>query len=222
MRFLIEFDGPLADISALHFRTYHECAGAIGWSRIDQATYWRLIRTKGKQADVLPGAKPVKLAEYQTLFDERFESPASIAQLAVRADALAAIRRLQRYGSCHIVTLGTNLESRRAQLVQASATNLFAGVHGLPVDPRLRPRELKSVAEGDKRTIVIAGNDALLRSAREAELFGVGVSCGSCTPARLHQAGADIVYAGLSELADSLETGGADLVKAGLLPAPLQ
>jgi len=52
-------------------------------------------------------------------------------------------------------------------------------------------------------------------------VVSVGVSVGPCSLARLHQAGASVVYKALHELSASIRDGAADLVQAGLLPRSL-
>ena len=73
LRFIIEFDGVVFDVAEAWYATHAAATQAVGWSRLDQPTLWRLIRTKGRKADVLPGAKPVKLNEYWAKFDEQLE-----------------------------------------------------------------------------------------------------------------------------------------------------
>lgn len=221
MRFLIEFDGPIVDLAAAYFKTYHVVAGEIGWSRLDRATYWRLLRTRGKQADILPGAKPSKREQFQALFDQRIESDEAVRQFTIRPGVAEAIRAITRHGPCRAVTLGTNVDARRAVLETGKLIPLLSELHPISPDPRRRPVELKALTENDRRAIVVAASDTLARSAREADIFVVGLSCGACAPARLHQAGADVVYADWSELQSSLATGAKDLIQAGLLPASL-
>ena len=67
-----------------------------------------------------------------------------------------------------------------------------------------------------------AANDALIRAAGEADLFALGMTCGASGARRLFQAGAALVYRDLDQLVESLQTGAADMIEAGLLPAPLQ
>ena len=61
----------------------------------------------------------------------------------------------------------------------------------------------------------------LIRSADSAELFTVGVACGNCTAARLHRAGARVVYKETDELVFSLRSGARDLIDADMLPLPM-
>lgn len=221
MRFLIEFDGPIVDVASIYFKTYHAVAGEIGWSRLDQATYWRLLRTKGKQADILPAAKPQKREQFQALFDQRIEADEVVSQLSARAGAVEAIRSIVRHGPCKAITLGTNADARRAILEKAKLVPTISELQSISQDVRRRPSELKVLAENDKRAIIVTSSDTLGRAAREAEIFVVGLSCGTCSPARLHQAGVDVVFSEWAELQSSLATGAKELIQAGLLPASL-
>lgn len=221
MRFLIEFEGPLADVAGAWFAAHQAAAGDVGWSRLDRATFWRLIRTQGRAADVLPGAKPVKLAEYLTHFERRIESDEIVRTVELLEDAAATLAQLAAFGPCHLVTLGENLDSRIAVLEKGGIRRFFQRLEKLSPDPRKRPAELKAMSERDPRTIVAAGTDALVRAAGGAGLFSVGLSGGPCVAAKLHQAGAGVVLRDLSALHRSLQSGAAELVRAGLLPRSL-
>ncbi len=221
MRFLIEFEGPIVDLAPAWFAAHEAAATAVGWSRLDQATFWRLIRTQGRTAEVLPGAKPHKLADYLARFEQQLEASESIRELHPHDEAPAALAELARRGPCHMVTLGANLPARLAVLEEQGLRNLFAQAVALSSDPRRRPDELRVLAASDPRAIVVAGTEALVRAAQSAELFTVGLTCGCCAERRLHQAGASVVLKDLAELVRSLQSGAADLIRAGLLPAPL-
>ena len=97
----------------------------------------------------------------------------------------------------------------------------MAEVQALDADPRRRPGALKVLAEGDRRAIVIASGEGVLRAAGGAELFAVGMDTGLVSKKRLFQAGAAVVYSGFGDLIDSLKVGCPDLVQAGLLPLPM-
>lgn len=221
MRFIIEFDGPVCDTSAAHYAAHQAAAKDVGWSRLDQATFWRLTRTKGREADLLPGAREGKLTEYHAKFAELVESSELLEKASPEEAAAQHLRFLKGQGACVLVTIGRNLAARSAILERAGLRSFFADAQSLSDDPRRRPAELKALASGDRRTIVVAATDALIRSAGQAEIFTVGVPLGSCTEKRLHQAGAAIVYGDLGDLVASVQAGAADLVKAGLLPASL-
>ncbi len=221
MRFIVEFEGAVVDVRRVHYGRYRDVAAEIGWSRVDEATYWRLVRTKGSDADVLPGARPAKRSAYRTRFAERVEEAETIAQYRAHDAIDRVMVDLVRYGSFDLVTLGANLSARRAWIEGIAWASLVGRMEKLSDDPRRRGAELRALSDGDPRTLVIAADETIIRAAGNAELFSVGVSSGSCTPARLHQAGADIVLTGLAELADSLASGAQDLIRAGLLPASL-
>lgn len=218
MRFIVEFDGVLADVMPALYAAHREAAASVGWSRVDEATFRRLIRTKGREADVLPGAKAVKVEAYERAFRDRVEEDASIASLKASSGVGESLRQFGRLGTIVAVTLGTNLEARRAWLGRQGWAGSIESFERLDADPRRRPAELRILSENDSRTVVVAPSDALVRSADAADLFTVAVSSGTCSVKRLQQAGPRVVYRELAELAESLKSGGADLVRAGLLP----
>jgi phosphoglycolate phosphatase-like HAD superfamily hydrolase len=221
VRFIIEFDGVVFDVAEAWYATHAAATQAVGWSRLDQATLWRLIRTKGREADVLSGAKPVKFNEYWAKFDEQLETDDVLAKSVPQEGIGETLSTLARHGSMMLLTLGGNQIARRELLERNGLVRFFSQLVRLNADPRRRPAELRALTAGDPRTIVVAASDALIRSAGSAELISVGVSSGACNATRLHQAGAGLVYKDLSELADSLVAGGYDLVRAGLLPRSL-
>jgi len=221
MRIIIEFDGVVFDVAAAWYAAHAAAAQAVGWSRLDQPTFWRLVRTKGREADILPAAKPVKLTDYWTKFDALLETDATIASFVPHDGIARTLLTLAGHGGLMLVTLGGNLPARRGLLERAGLARFFPQFQRLDADPRRRPAELRTLAGGDPRTLVAAGSDDIIRSTGGADLLAVGVSCGPCNAARLHQAGAGLVHKNLSELADSLDSGGHDLVRAGLLPRSL-
>ena len=221
LRFIIEFDGAIADVGAGLFAAHQAAAREVGWSALDRATFWRLFRTQGRGAQFLPAAKPHKLAEYQTRFELRAEAEESVAAFCLAEDASVALKQLAALGSCHLVTLGANIDARMKLIDRGALRRFFQRIERLDADPRKRPAELKLLAAKDPRTIVACGTDALVRSAGSAELFSVGMSSGPCIAAKLHQAGASVVLGDLQALVSSLQTGGAELVRAGLLPRSL-
>ena len=221
MRLIIEFDGPVFDPSSVYYAAHQAAAAEVGWSQLDQATFWRLLRTKGRQADLLPGAKPVKIAEYEKRFDDHLESDALVASYQPQSDIRDTLLQLAHAGSCCLITLGSNVAGRRTVLEKHGLAGRFARFDGLEADPRRRPAELRQLCEADPRTLVVAASDALIRSAGEAGVVSVGIAAGPCSMARLHQAGASVVYKALSELSASICDGAADLVQAGLLPRSL-
>lgn len=221
MRWIIEFDGVIGDIAPLSYRAHVGAADAVGWSRLDQPTYRRLTRTKGDEADVLPGAKAVKISQYEAQFLEFFESDEYIQTYKLLEDAAETLRACSKHGTIDIVTLGSNIEARRRWLRSAKPPAWSGRCEALDRDPRRRPAELRTLAENDPRTVVAASSDVLIRSADTADLFTVGVATGSCTPARLHRAGARVVFKSLEEWAKSLDHGMSALIDAGLLPESL-
>lgn len=221
MRIIIEFDGPVFDPSSVYYAAHKAAAAEVGWSHLDQATFRRLLRTKGRQADLLPGAKPVKIAEYEKRFDAHLESDALLASYQPQPDIRDTLAQLTRGASCCLITLGSNVAGRRTVLEKHGLAGLFARFDRLEADPRRRPAQLRQLCEADPRSLLVAASDALIRSAGESGTLSVGIASGPCSIARLHQAGASVVYKALQELSASIRDGAADLVRAGLLPRSL-
>jgi phosphoglycolate phosphatase-like HAD superfamily hydrolase len=221
MMIIIELEGPIIDLGPVHYQAYLEVATELGWSRMDQPTYWRLMRTRGREAAVLPGAPPVKLKAFWTRFDQLVEQSDVIGRYQLLPGIEGACKALTRHGRCCLVTLGSNIEARRQLVKQLHLADAPVQLERLDADPRRRPGELRVAGGSERRVIVAAGSDALVRAANQAELTTVGLSSGSCTATRLHRAGVDIVYGGLEDLVDSLQAGAKDLIQAGLLPPSL-
>ena len=221
MRLIVEFEGIVVDLRSVWYEVYRDAAEAVGWSRVDEATFWRLTRKDGSNAAVLPTARPVKYKEYTAQFDERIERTETIERYAVRDKVPEVMRRIRRHGAVSLVTFGTNVLARRAVVAGRNLDGRVEPCESLNADPRRRPAELRALCGGDRRTIVVATTDSLLRAAGSAELFSVGMARGACSVRRLHQAGADVVLDDLADLADSLDNGATALIQAGLLPASL-
>jgi beta-phosphoglucomutase-like phosphatase (HAD superfamily) len=221
MKFLLEVDGPVLDFEPAHYRAYREAAAAVGWSAVDAATWRRLVRTKGRDSAMLPGATPLKLKDFYARFEVRAEAD-DIVDLAVAqpwaAEVLAALRKL---GVVSFLTPGRNSIRRRAKLIAGMLIPAAENVVSVEADPRQRAGQLRELSGGVRRCLVVAATDALIRAAREAELFSVGTACGTCATPRLQAAGADTVYRNPTELVQSLQSGAADLIRAGLPPASL-
>lgn len=218
MRVILEFDGVIADVMPGYFAAHRDAAQSVGWSRLDEPTFRRLTRTRGSEAELLPGAKPAKMASYRVAWDRLVEADAAVSSLKPQAGLPEFVRQLRRFGSLIVVTVRPNIEARRHWLDRQGGLDAISCFERLSDDPRRRPVELKVLAANDDRTIVVGSSDTLVRSADAGELFVIGLSTGDCSVKRLTQAGARLVYAAPEQLSNSLQTGGADLVRAGMLP----
>jgi phosphoglycolate phosphatase-like HAD superfamily hydrolase len=220
MRFLIEFEGVLVEMADAWYEAFSRAVRDVGWSKLQKEAFWRLMRARGLDGNYLPGARPIKNKAFSRRFLEHVESDDVVSLYQPRSDIAGVLRALKTHGACSVITGGISIEKREEVLERAGLRPCFEHAEALDADPRKRPGELKALAQGDERTIIVASSDAVIRPAREAELFAAGVSSGACDEVRLQRAGADIVYRGLGELADSLARGATDLIRAGLLPPP--
>lgn len=215
MQWIIEFDGIVADVVPVHYQAHRQSTEAVGWSWLDHDTFRRLTRTKGEEAILLPGAKPIKIKTYHEQFTRTVEADDLVAKYKCHDGIENLLSTLVRYGACTSVTLGSNVAGRSNLLESQPYHQHITRTQPLSDDPRRRPAELK-VLGGSEKAAVIASSDTLIRSADAAELFAIGVSTGLCTPARLHRAGASVVYKSLDEFLESLQSGAEDLIQAGL------
>lgn len=221
MNLILEIDGLLLDVGPAWYRVHREVATAVGWSTLDQGSFWRQTRKKGRNVSPLPGARPAKVKEYYARFDERLEADEVLLDCEPHEAIDGVLASLATKGSVCLVTLGSNLQARRAVLERFGLLRFADRIEGLDADPRKRPAELRALAAGDERTLMAAASDFVIRAAGEAGIVAAGIPRGPCSADRLHQAGADIVYKNLEELRAAIAEGSDDLIRAGLLPPAL-
>ena len=221
MRFIIEFDGPIVDVLPVLFTAHEVVAEQVGWSRLDAPTFGRVTRAKDRGGEILPGAGDAKVVDYWRRFDEQIELDSVIATYEPHAGVAAILAGLTEHGICTLVTLGSNVAARKSNLQRYGLIRFFPQAERLSEDARRRPGELRMLAAGDERTVVVVASDSLVRACGEADLFCVGLLCGACGVSRLHQAGASVVLKGVGELLAELRAGCGELIRAGLLPPPL-
>jgi len=218
---MLEWDGVLADVMAGYHRAHVQCAAKAGWSALDAARFRAAMRKQGLEAHVLPGAPPLKVKQYAADFTLALASDDLLLATPLHESVPVALRAIARHADLLWLSLGANLASRKHVLQKAGIDGLFKQSVAIDPDPRRRPAQLRTLAGSEKRVIAAASTEPLLRAAGSAEIIAVGFSTGASSSARLQQAGADIVYGDLQDLAETLPRGAPDLVRAGLLPLPL-
>ena len=139
MRFIIEIDGPVFDIMPVYHAAHCAVADELGWSPLDLDRFRRALRKDGANANMLPGAKPAKLAAYAKRFAEVLETDASIESHQAQTGIEDDLRNLADYGSCLALTLGSNLDARSRLFSQSGLTTRFTEIQQLNPDPRRRP-----------------------------------------------------------------------------------
>jgi phosphoglycolate phosphatase-like HAD superfamily hydrolase len=218
MNLILEIDGVLLDVAPAWYRVHREVAAELGWSTLDQGTFWRQTRKYGREMSPLRGARPAKVKEYYTRLDERLETDEVILDCRLHDGADFILASLSAKASICLVTLGSNLEARRGVLERGNLLRFATRIERLDPDPRRRPNELRTLSGGDRRTLLAAASDAVIRAGGEAGIVSVGIPRGPCSADRLFRAGADIMYKSLAELRDAIVGGSEELIRAGLLP----
>ncbi|MGB0715048.1 MAG: hypothetical protein ACPGXK_04165 [Phycisphaerae bacterium] len=217
MKVVMEFEGVIVDDAASCYAAHSLAAERVGWARLDQQSFWRLLRTQGQEAVFLRGAKPLKLKEYREVFDGCLRDPAVRSRL-VRDDMLNELmRRVRRVADCRVVSLLQADDVARNTMAEAMPDDASEIVTMSPI-PGLRQSQLNDLADGDRQRVLVATADALIRAGGAAEFITVGLSGGRCGRKRLEQAGASVIFRDLEDFADCLAGGGKELLEAGLLP----
>lgn len=218
MQTILELDGLVFDIGDALHKAHATAVAELGWSKLDPATFRRLLRTKGPAADFLRGAPHKKAEAYAERFSELARSAEILGTAPLRDGLGDALRRLRREGAVIGVTAGEALGSWRPALEGARWGGDFSELLPLSTDPRRRPVELKALAAGDRRTLVVAATEVLCRSSDAAGCVCAGIPVADATGPRLQRAGADLIVGGLEELAEMVGRGASELVRAGLPP----
>lgn len=217
IRFTIQFDGVIADISEALYAAHVAAATNVGWSKLDRERFRHALRTKGTQGNYLPGAKPLKLTDYHARFADILDTDESIGLYRPVEGLGDTMRRLLRAGGCTFVTLGANVDARTHRMAALLGSFGDFKLHGLTADPRQRPGELASLAGDRRRSVVLASSDTLIRAAGQVDLITVGIAGGDCSMKRLKQAGCDLAYHSLADFAEDVANGAGDLASAGVL-----
>jgi len=217
----LEWDGVLTDVIAGYHRAHQSAAAKVGWSALDAVRFRAALRKQGMEAQVLPGAPPLKVKQYREAFTAALESNEVVSATTPLESVPIALRAMTRHAALVWVSLGTNAPARQEVIQRSTIAALFKSGTAIDPDPRKRPAQLRTIAGGEKRVVVAAASEPLIRAAGSAEMIAAGLTTGPTSSARLQQAGADVVYGKLDELAATLNRGAPDLVQAGLLPLPL-
>ncbi len=221
LKFIIEFEGLIAEVADAYYHAYTLASRDVGWSKLERGEYWRRLRKQGRLANLLTGAKPVKIEEFWKRFDERLESDETVNAMTPVESLAEVVRRLQKAGECMLVTMGANVDARCAILTQWTSDAFYTCFERLSNDARQRPAELLALSGNVAQTVVVASSDTLIRAAGVAELFSVAIAMGAVSKARLLQASPSIEFANASELAEEIAAGGGRLVEAGLPSAEI-
>jgi phosphoglycolate phosphatase-like HAD superfamily hydrolase len=207
MHVLIEVDGAVLDVRSAYWRAYEEAVGQMGLARIDQGTFWRLVRTGAAEGQLLRGSKPRHWKQYRTLFDAALGSEYSVALLRPHDGVPDLLRRLAGRHEIRLIIEGDDGGGRERVLAEAGVAGRNCRVVAVGGGLDDRSCGLAELCRDGGRALAAGASPRFLRAAGEAGLFCVGVTCGPCTGKRLEQAGAERVYADLEDLAEAIATG---------------
>lgn len=218
MKLIIEADGPVLDVQPAYWRAYGAALGELGLPKTDPGVYWRLVRSGAAPGQFMAGAKPRHLPEYARRFGELIESDEVVAECRSREDVGEALRRLSAHAECTLITVGRNRTARQEALTRFDLAIHFMRMQGLYSEPSRRPEQMRELAGGDERVVVVAATADVVRAALGAQLVTVGMALGAFSATRLTQAGATATFRDLAGLANELDHGAPSLQRCGLLP----
>ncbi len=222
MKLIIECDGPILDVQPIYWSAYSTAVGEIGLARTDPADFWRLVRTGAAGGQAIRGAKPRQFQEYEIRFSALIDSDECCAKCSAREGVAKTLTRLTKHGACALITASANRESRQQALDSDRLSVHFTQMCKLFSQESRRAEQIRELVGDDPRVVVAASTVAVVRAGCAADFLVVGVSNGSCTGRRLTQAGAQLTFDDLEELADELDGGSQRLRDCGLLPPSLE
>lgn len=219
MKIIVELDGPVLDVEPVHWAAYSLVVVELGLARKERAAFWRLVRRGAGIGDMLAGAKPRHIQRFRERLPEVLEQDECLADAAPQAGVAEELRALVvGHHALTLVTAGRNASARQRLLDANDLSIHFSRMTRLVSDPFQRLAQLKELAVDDRRVVVAAASESLVKLANEADLVAVGISNGPCLARRLTQAGARLTFGDFAELGEEIATGARRLIDAGLPP----
>lgn len=215
MVILIELDGVLLDVRPRHYRLYKEIVGELGLPSIASDDYWRMVRLGEPVARILKTAKPRHVAAFEQAWSDRIEGDALLEGDEPFENTTANLRALSTQGVRHLITMRLNKDGANAALGRYDLYPYFDQMKALSPIRGTRIDQMNELFGENRKRIVVAASDVVLRCARETDAFTVGVASGTCAPRLLRQAGADFVAATFDEFVDNLAPVSPELRQAG-------
>jgi len=212
---LIELDGVLLDVRPRYQRLYKEIVGELGLAAISPDDYWRMVRMGEPVARILKTAKPRQVAAYERAWAERIEQDGLIEHDEPFENTIGNLRALRNIGARHLITMRANKEAANAAMSRDDLYSYFDRMRALSPVLGARVDQMNELLGEDRKRVVIAASDVVLRSARQADAFTVGIASGTCSPQLLRQGGADFLASSFDEFVDNLAPVSEELRRAG-------
>jgi phosphoglycolate phosphatase-like HAD superfamily hydrolase len=220
MQLLIELDGPILDVAARHHEAHRRAQRALGLPSRDAREFSRLFRKGADLAEIVRPTRSAQLDEYVRLFDQLLSSN-QLAELdAPQPNVHDHLAGLARLASCRLIALHRDRQIAQGLLDRYTLWPHFRSLHLLSPDRSVRISQLAELTEREALTVAAVASESLVQSARQAEALVFGLSNGPCTPRRLRQAGADIVFSDLGEVLEAVQQPTDALLRTGFRPPP--
>ncbi len=216
MKLIVELDGIILNIKPPYWRAYRDAVADVGLAPTDEATFWRLLRVGADFGQMIRGAKPRQVEAFQIVFEGHKEKDANVALATAHELARDVLAQLSALGEISAATLGTNILARRELLSSFSAL-LNPSIEQLNQLTDVGAEQLRALARGHDKCVVILSSERFARAADKAELPSVGIAGGAFLARRLSTCGVRVVFPDLNAFACSFKSQDAKLVEMGLV-----
>lgn len=221
MLIAIELDGPILDIAPRWYEAHRRAQDALGLPRRDAKEFWRLTRKGADLAEIVRPTRSGQLADYIRAFSDALTDAALATEDTPQPDVAAALASIREVAPCALVTMRGDRTTTQAILDRHELWRPFRKTMMLSPDRSVRLSQVGGLLAEEEQVLAAVADEPLAKAFGSAEATVVGIANGPCTPRRLRQAGAGLVYGDLAEFADALRTRDDELIKAGYRPPRL-
>jgi phosphoglycolate phosphatase len=122
-----DFDGPILDVSARHYRVYADAVGELGGTPLSREVFWEAKRRKTSEVEILfQSGLDARAAEvFRRLKLERIESARYLNYDLLQPGIGPVLQRLADKHALILVTLRNSREQLEAQLARLGLTPFF-------------------------------------------------------------------------------------------------
>lgn len=161
---LIDFDGPLVDVSHRYHHVHHETLSRMGHSGLAPAAYWDLKRNRTPEQTIarLAGAESIS-DQYAAQRSTQIETESSLSHDRLQPHALRALDFLAEYGDLVLVTLRTRRDLLEQQLrdwgLMSHFSLVLSGDYGLKPRWLIKQRMVNEALPGRRHLAIIGDTE---------------------------------------------------------------
>ncbi len=217
----LELDGPILDVAPRWYAAHRRAQDELGLPRRDAREFWRLTRKGADLAEIVRPTRSGQLADYLRAFGAALTSEDLTARDAPQPDVKIALVSLREVAPCALVTTRGDRATTQALLDRYELWRPFNKTMMLSSDRSVRSSQIAGLLDEEDPVLAATSDEPLTKAFDSAGAVVVGIANGPCTPRRLRQAGAGVVFGDLAEFAEALRRQDEELIKAGYRPRRL-